>query len=96
MVTTLELPDCSLHSLADSRLVVEAEKNWTTNQDGTPAESHQQKEQLVIDNPNDPLSSVTHRLEDIHVTVENATSTPSAHHSGQLADASRSSCHVSM
>jgi hypothetical protein len=34
-------------------------------------ESHHQKEQIIIENPNDPLSSVTHRLEDIHVTVNN-------------------------
>jgi hypothetical protein len=34
-------------------------------------ESHHQKEQINIENPNDLLSSVTHRLEDIHVTVNN-------------------------
>ena len=38
-------------------------------------EVHHHKEQLVIENPNDPLSDVTHRLEDIHVTVANETTT---------------------
>jgi hypothetical protein len=55
-------------------VVIEGEKHWTN--DGDPnssmvTESHHQKEQIIIENPNDPLSSVTHRLEDIHVTVNN-------------------------
>jgi hypothetical protein len=55
-------------------VVIEGEKHWTNNEDpNSPSatESHYQKEQIIIENPNDPLSSVTHRLEDIHVTVNN-------------------------
>lgn len=54
-------------------VVIEGEKNWTNN-DAT--ESHHQKEQIIIENPNDPLASVTHRLEDIHVSVNNETFVP--------------------
>jgi hypothetical protein len=68
-----------------SGIVIESEKHWTN--DGEPnsstvTETHDQKEQLVIDNPNDPMSSVTHRLEDVHVTVESETSTPVIHGTG--------------
>ncbi len=58
--------------------MVEAEKHWTNKDDpnaGAVTESHHQKEQLVIENPDDSISTVTHRLEDIHVTVENETTT---------------------
>lgn len=33
-------------------------------------ESHHQKEQIVIANPDDPTSAVAHRLEDVHITVK--------------------------
>lgn len=61
--------------------MIEGEKHWTNNDDpnssSSVTESHHQKEQLIIENPNDPLSTVTHRLEDIHVSVDNNnTSTP--------------------
>ena len=55
-------------------VVIEAEKNWTNNDGSTTTESHHQKEQIIIENPHDPLSSVTQRLEDIHVTVNKETS----------------------
>lgn len=55
-------------------IVIEAEKNWTNNDGLTTTESHHQKEQIIIENPHDPLSSVTQRLEDIHVTVNKETS----------------------
>ena len=60
-------------------LVIEAEQHWTNKDEPNAAavtETHHQKEQLVIDNPNDPLSTVTHRLEEIHVTVDNESPTP--------------------
>lgn len=67
-------------------LVIEAEQHWT-NKDApnatTVTETHHQKEQLVIDNPTDPLSTVTHRLEEIHVTVADETSTPRSQELGQ-------------
>jgi hypothetical protein len=58
--------------------VLEAEKHSTN--DGEPNsstvhESHHQKEQIVIDNPHDPLTGVTHKIEDVHITV-NETTTP--------------------
>jgi hypothetical protein len=53
-------------------VVIEGEKHENL----VPTESHHQKEQIIIENPNDPLSSVTHRLEDIHVTVHNEKTVP--------------------
>ncbi len=58
--------------------MIEAETHSTNNNDpnsATVTESHHQKEQLIIENPDDPLSTVTHRLEDVHVTVDNEAST---------------------
>jgi hypothetical protein len=66
-------------------IVIEGENNWTNSDDpnsGTTTESHHHKEQIIIENPNDPMSSVTHRLEDVHVTVENETTTPVIHEHG--------------
>ncbi len=60
-------------------IVIEGEKHWTNN-DGPNSsnvtDSHYQKEQIIIENPNDPLSTITHQLEDIHVTVNNETAVP--------------------
>ena len=55
-------------------VVIEGEKNWTNSDGLTTSESHHQKEQIIIENPQDPLSNVTQRLEDIHVTVNKETS----------------------
>jgi len=60
-------------------VVIEGEKHSTNNagpNSSNVTESHHQKEQIIIENPNDPLSAVTHRLEDIHVTVNNQSSVP--------------------
>ena len=57
-------------------VVIEGEKNWTNKDDPNVTESHHQKEQIIIENPNDPVANVTHRLEDIHVTVNNETVAP--------------------
>jgi len=65
--------------LIGNTVVIEAEKNWTNNDDpnaSNVSESHHQKEQIIIENPNDPVSTVTHQLEDIHVTVKNETVVP--------------------
>jgi len=60
-------------------VVIEGETHSTNNQDpNSPnvTESHHQKEQIIIENINDPISTVTHQLEDIHVTVNNQPSVP--------------------
>jgi hypothetical protein len=62
--------------LIGNTVVIEGEKYWTNNDDPNVTESHHQKEQIIIENPNDPVSNVTHRLEDIHVTVNNETVAP--------------------
>jgi hypothetical protein len=65
--------------LIGNTVVIEAEKNWTNNDDpnaSNVSESHHQKEQIIIENPNDSISTVTHQLEDIHVTVKNETVVP--------------------
>lgn len=67
--------------------MIEAETHSTNNNDpnsATVTESHHQKEQLIIENPDDPLSTVTHRLEDVHVTVDNEASTPTIQEIGLL------------
>ncbi len=59
-------------------VVIEGETNWTNKGDPNSAavtESHHQKEQIVIENPDDPVSTITHRIEDVHITVGNETTT---------------------
>ena len=63
------------HFYLGNAIVIEGEKNWTNNDDPTVEETHHQKEQIIIENPDDPASTVTHRLEDVHITVQNETST---------------------
>jgi len=56
--------------------VLEAETHSTNENDpssSTGSEVHHHKEQIVIDNPNDPVSDVTHRVEDVHITVKDET-----------------------
>jgi hypothetical protein len=62
--------------LIGNTVVIEGEKNWTNKDDPNVTEIHHQKEQIIIENPNDLLSNVTHQLEDIHVTVNNETIVP--------------------
>ncbi len=64
--------------------MIEAETHSTDQNSATVTESHHQKEQLIIENPSDPLSTVTHRLEDVHVTVDNEASTPTIQEIGLL------------
>ena len=62
-------------------IVIEGEKHSTNNGDpnsSTVSESHHQKEQIIIENPNDPLSTITHHVEDVHVKVESEASTSEA------------------
>ena len=64
---------CHFHP--GNAVVIEGEKNWTNNDDPAVNEIHHQKEQIIIENPDDPTSTVTHRLEDVHITVQNETIT---------------------
>lgn len=64
----------SFFSFVGNTLVIEGEKNWTNTDGLNTSEIHHQKEQLIIENSQDPLSNVTQRLEDIHVTVNSETS----------------------
>jgi hypothetical protein len=60
-------------------VVIEGEKHSTNEGDPNSSavtETHDQKEQLIIENPDDSVSVVTHRLEDVHVTFEHENSTP--------------------
>ena len=68
-------------------VVIEGEKNWTNKDAPNVTESHHQKEQIIIENPNDVLSNVTHRLEDIHVTVSSETTAPVESKLDQAVDA---------
>lgn len=49
---------------------MESHEQHTTNQnDSLVTETHTKIEEVIINNPDDPLSTVTQKLEDIHVTV---------------------------
>jgi len=65
--------------------VIENEKQ-STNTDDTNAptvtETNDQNEKLETETPDDPISSVTQKLEDIQVTVENENSTPVTEENG--------------
>jgi len=65
--------------------VIENEKQ-STNTDDTNAptvtETNDQNEKLESETPDDSVSSVTQKLEDIQVTVDNENSTPVTEESG--------------
>jgi len=55
------------------------------NNDLTGTENQLERGELTVENPNDSVSAVTQKLEDIHVTVENgSTTTPVVEEMGSL------------
>jgi len=67
--------------------VVETEKTLTNADDpnsSTVTETFHQKEKTIIENTNDPVSTVTHQLEQVHVTVETEPSTSVTQENGLL------------
>jgi hypothetical protein len=65
--------------------VIESEKQSTHTDDTngpTVTETNDQNEKLESETPDDSVSSVTQKLEDIQVTVDNENSTPVTEESG--------------
>jgi hypothetical protein len=57
--------------------LVDKENQEEKTNDPVVTGSQLQSEEVIVENPNDSLSSVTQKLEDIHVTVGNENTTTS-------------------
>ncbi len=64
--------------------MLETEKHLKNTDDPNVTETHHEKEQIIIENTPDSVSTVTHQLEQVHVTVETESSTPVTQENGLL------------
>lgn len=69
VIFTINHIERSINLLGQTLLMETSEQHTTNENESLVKETHTHKEEVIINNLDDPLSTVTEKLEDIHVTV---------------------------